>query len=499
MLHASSDLVGRDTEKADLHSAYHQAVVGGGAGGAVTCRAVVGEMGIGKTALVSTFIAELPPNTRVVRVECSPVKLEVPFNAVAELVRDTLGLTGEEPFEDVVNILARAGGGSAQGDATHPMLARMAELATNKPLGGGGDDDPHYLRKMLTTGLRMLLAAIAMEQPLVVLVEGLQWADKQSQEVLTEILKIGDPLPILILLLSRQDDRTLTPLEGVMRIELRGLSADEQVRLVETRLGVREGVRQVCADMLPRVGGNPFFLLEMVDALLERGTLEIREEIDGENGETRHILARTDRADANLSLPSTLEQLLGDRLRELPDEEHAIVDWLAIAGGPLSVHDLAELTHFGTNEAIMRLCARGLCDRRAEHIDFRHPLTRDVAYLALDTTDRVAMHRALGTHLGKTALGRGISAAIVARHLARGDAGPAAATFYLEAADAARIGNQTQLAVRYLNRALACLPATDSRRLHAHEALETIFRVLGRRRDRIRHLDALRQVARRAA
>ncbi|MEO8876097.1 MAG: protein kinase, partial [Polyangiaceae bacterium] len=137
MLNLSSDLVGRDIEKADLHSAYHQAVVGGGAGGAVTCRAVVGEMGIGKTALVSTFLAELPPNTRVVRVECSPVKMEVPFNSVAELLRDALGLTGEEPFEEVVNLLARAGGGSAQGDATHPMLSRMAELATNKPIGAG--------------------------------------------------------------------------------------------------------------------------------------------------------------------------------------------------------------------------------------------------------------------------------------------------------------------------------------------------------------------------
>ncbi len=500
LLHASSDLVGRDTEKADLHSAYHQAVIGGGAGGAVTCRAVVGEMGIGKTALASTFIAELPPNTRVVRVECSPVKQEVPFNAVAELLRDTLGITGEEPFEDVVNILARAGGGSAQGDATHPMLARMAELATNKPLGGGGEDDPHYLRKMLTTGLRMLLAAIAMESPLVVLVEGLQWADKQSQDVLTEFLKIGDPLPILILLLSRTDDRALAPLEGVVRIELRGLSTDEQVRLVETRLGVREGVRQVCADLLPRVGGNPFFLLEMVDALLERGTLEIKEIVDEQNGEPKHVLARTDRAgEASLSLPSTLEQLLGDRLRELPDEEHAVIDWLAIAGGPLAVSDLAELTHVPTNDAIMRLCARGLCDRRGDHLDFRHPLTRDVAYLALDTTDRVAMHHALGAHLGKTALGRGISAAIVARHLARGDASAEAAFFYLEAADAARAGNQTQLAVRYYNRALACLPPTDFRRIHAHEALETIFRFLGRRRDRIRHLDALRKMARRAA
>jgi len=503
MLNLSSDLVGRDIEKADLHSAYHQAVVGsgaaGGLGGAVTCRAVVGEMGIGKTALVATFLAELPPNTRVVRVECSPVKMEVPFNSVAELLRDALGLTGEEPFEEVVSLLAKAGGGSASGDATHPMLARMAELATNKPVGAGDDDDPHYLKKMLTTGLRMLLAAIAMDQPLVVLVEGLHWADKQSQEIFAEILKIGDPLPILILLVSRQDDRTVIPLEGVMRIELHGLSTDEQVRLVETRLGVREGVRQVCAEILPRVGGNPFFLLEMVDALLERGTLEIREEADEKTGDKRHILARTDRADANLTLPSTLEQLLGDRLHELPAEEHAVVDWLAIAGGPLDLRDLAELTHIETDDAIMRLCARGLCDRRGEHVDFRHPLTRDVTYHSLGTTARVAMHRALGMHLGKTPLGRGISAAIVARHLARGDSTAAAANFYLEAANAARNGNQTQLAVRYFNRTLACLPATDVRRIQAHEALETIFRAMGRRRDRLRHLEALRVMARKAA
>ena len=46
---------------------------------------------------------------------------------------------------------------------------------------------------------------------------------------------------------------------------------------VEARLGVREGVRQVCADLMPKVAGNPFFLLEMVDALLERGALELRE------------------------------------------------------------------------------------------------------------------------------------------------------------------------------------------------------------------------------
>ncbi|MEO6417871.1 MAG: protein kinase [Polyangiaceae bacterium] len=495
---APSDLVGRDSEKADLHAAYHRAVSSGG--GSMTCRAVVGEMGIGKSALVGTFLSELPPNARLVRVECSPVKMEVPLSATAEIVRDAIGTTGDEPFDDVVRLIGRAGGGAAQGDASNPMVARLAELATNRQLGGGGDEDPTYRKKLVVTGLRTLFAAIAMQQPLVLVVEGLQWADKQTHEVLTDIIKSDDPLPILILLVSRTEDRSAGLLDGIVRIEIQGLSAEEQVRLVEMRLGVREGVRQVCADLLPRVGGNPFFLLEMVDALLERGTLEIKEIVDA-NGEPQHVLARSARAGEGgfQGLPQTLEQLLGDRVRELPAEEHAIVDWLAIAGGPLVAADVIKLMRDRGEEALIRLCARGLCDRKGESVDFRHPLTRDVAYLALEPTDRVQMHRALGEHLGRTSLGRGLSAAIVARHLARGEAMPLAADFYLEAANSARNGNQTQLAVRYYNRALNCLSPGDSRRINAHESLETIYRVLGRRRDRIRHLEALRKLARHLA
>ena len=118
---AASDLVGRDAEKADLHAAYHEAVNGNGGGGRlVTPRAIVGELGIGKTALVATFLAELPPNARLIRVECSPVKQEVPFSATAELVRDAIGTTGEEPFEEVAQLIARAGGGRGAGGRVEP-------------------------------------------------------------------------------------------------------------------------------------------------------------------------------------------------------------------------------------------------------------------------------------------------------------------------------------------------------------------------------------------
>ena len=510
---AHSDLIGRDAEKAELHGAFHAAVNGLSGG---TSRAVVGELGIGKTALVATFLSELPPNARLVRAECTPVRMEIPYSALADLVRDAIGATGDESYDEIAHLIARAGAGSVQPDITNPMVARLAEIAANQTAGAaqgapppqGEDEDAHYRKKVLVSGVRHLVAAIAVDQPLVLVIEGLQWADKPSLDLMAEILKTPDPLPVLLVLVTRPDDRVASLLEGKVRIELHALSSEEQIRLVETRLSVREGVRPVCAELMPRVGGNPFYLLEMIDALLERGVLEIRDD----------TLVRPHGTDLDaMGLPSTLEQLLADRIQELPGPEHVVVDWLAIAGGPLGLGDLAKLnaraaqhrsaapeastTDLGrsalraSEDAIMRLCARGLCDRKGDVLDFRHPLTRDVAYAALDPTTRSRMHRALGEHLADTSLARGLSAAIVARHLVRGDAAERAAHFYLEAAHAARNAYQTQLAIRYYLRAAQHFASDDVQLLVVHEALEGTFRVLGRKRERVRHLEVMRSTA----
>jgi predicted ATPase len=223
-------------------------------------------------------------------------------------------------------------------------------------------------------------------------------------------------MPVLALLATRPEDRVLPHIEGLVRVDLKGLAPDQQIRLLQARLSVSEGVQQVCSELVPRAAGNPFFLLEMVDALLERGMLEIREGDDG-----RQRLIQVERSgEMGLTLPSTLEQLIADRLNELPEEEHAVIDWLSLAGGPLSERDLDTVSGTQTAEAVVRLCARGLCDLKAGLVDVRHPLTRDVAYRALERRRRIRMHRVLGEYQATTPLARGLTAAVVARHLARG-------------------------------------------------------------------------------
>ncbi len=493
---APSDLIGRDAELADLHAAYHRAVTPGQNGGLgqVTARVVHGEMGIGKTALVSTFLSELPPDARVLRVECSPARSELPFGNVAEWVRELTDTRENQPLEEAKQLIIDVLGDFATGRNGSEIVTRMAELVTGRVAAASDEADVEHNRRLVSGGVRRFFARAAVESPLVVMIEGLQWSDRPSLELLSELLKRADPLPILAILVTRPDDTIASYIEGMVRIELKGLSADNQVRLLQARLGASQGVAQVCADLLPRAAGNPFFLLEMVDALLERGTLEIRERDDGS-----HELCRVERpGGAAQALPSTLEQLIADRLNELPEEEQAIVEWLAVAGGPIKNRDLAVLNGEGSDEPVARLCARGLCDDKGDTVDVRHPLTRDVAYLALDREERARMHRALGEHLAGTPLAKGLTAAIVGRHLARGRQPGRAADLYLEAASTARSSYQTQLARRYYRRVISLLPDDDLRRLEAHEALEAVSRIQGRWRERRRHLVALRQLARKS-
>lgn len=491
MASASSDLIGRDAELADLHAAYYGVVGSGLSTGQVAARVISGEMGIGKTALLTAFLNELPPDARVLRAECSPALSEVPFATVSEWVRELTGTRSDQPIEEARALISDALSELAGGDDGPEIMERMAELATGRVRSAVDEADVARSRQLVSLGLRRFFARAALEAPLVIALDGLQWADRPSLELVTEFLKRPEPLPILVLLLARPDERVTPQIEELVRIELKGLSAEHQLRLLQARFGVIDGVRQVCADLLPRAGGNPFFLLEMVDALLERGRFEIHER----EGGGQELVSVERPGEVALPLPSTLEQLIADRLNELPAEEQAIVEWLAVAGGPLGNEDIVALEGPETEDAVMRLCARGLCEQKGELTDVRHPLTRDVAYRALDRRRRVRMHRRLGEYLGRTPLGKGLTAAIVARHLARGNAREEAAGFFLEAADAARASYQTQLAKRCYRRVIALLPDQDPKLIEAYEALEAISRNQGRWQERRSHLTELRRLA----
>ena len=247
---------------------------------------------------------------------------------MSEFVREAAAVTSEQSLFEVERHIAGLLGPLATGERGQLLATCLAELVTGQKMAPGDDGDIGYRRKLIFTGVRYLLATLASRQPVVVVIEGLQWADRAGLELLTKLLKRRDKVPMLALFVTRPDEKLGGAMSEIVPLELKGLSSEEQVRLVQSRLGVRDGVSEVLTDLMPKVAGNPFFLLEMVDALLERGTLEIRE-----GNDSQHSLVRVERPGERAQpLPSTLEQLIADRLQELPALEHSVVDWLAVAG-----------------------------------------------------------------------------------------------------------------------------------------------------------------------
>ncbi|MCH2109228.1 MAG: protein kinase [Polyangiaceae bacterium] len=484
-----NELIGRDAELADLHATYYRVVGTGPGQGQAAARLVGGELGIGKTALIDAFVAELPPDARVLRTECAQARQDVPFAVLGDWLRDLTGVELGQEMNEARRLVA--GALDWEGEVGSAEVSqRIAELCTGR-LGLAFDEaDAALQRAQILAGTRRFLGRAAQQSPLVVILDAMQWCDQISLELISQLLNLEEELPILALLVTRPDRRIAPATQGILRLDLGGLDVESQARLLQVRLGVRPGVEQVCADIFPRAAGNPFFLLEMVDALLERGVLEIREDATGGN-----TLERVELAGSVMALPTTLEQLLADRLTELGEQELSLLYWVAVAGGPADMADIRQLFDEHADEVAARLDDRGLTETKAGQIDVKHPLTRDVTYRSMNREERRARHRGLGELLAATGQYRGMRASIVARHLAKGGMADQAAELYLEAAGVARSSYQIELATRSYEKVAKILPNGDYRLLEAYEALEAIARNDGRWRQRKEYLDQLRNLA----
>ncbi len=493
---AARQVVGRDTELADLHAAYHS-MLGTPTGKAprLGVRLLWGENGIGKTALASAFAAELPQEARVIRVECPPAQAELPFSNVGAWIRELTGVEPGDPPSEIEQKVVEMLGAEESG----PAAQRLARLAAGRLLPAADESEHRHNRQVIAASLLAFLRRACAGGPLVVLVDSLQWSDRPSLEVLSRLVRVEDPLPVLVLLLTRPDERIAPHVQEFLRIELSGLGPSDQQRLLETRFNVRQGAREVVEFLRPRVGGNPYFLIEMVESLLERGVLELQDGGDAGSagaGPTEGRLHIVDeRHAAGAELPSTLEQLIADRLNELGPEERAVIDWLSVAEGELRVDELLALAGVEARAALGRLVARGLCEERRGNFDVRHPVTREVAAHALDADAARRMHRALGEHWAAQGGHVGIRAALVAGHLAAGGASAAAADYYVEAGHAAATSHQLDSAARHFRRAQRLAPPGSRSGLVALSQLEAIERQRGRHSERRRTLERLREAA----
>jgi class 3 adenylate cyclase len=395
---AESNLVGRHWEMSAVQGLLERAVDGHGA-----VVGVVGPPGIGKSRLVREVAAMADSRgVDVFRAFCESHTSQVPFHAVARLLRAAMGVEhlDEQAARDRVR--------DRVPDADPEDLLLFHDLLgiadPNAPLPA---IDPDARRRRLTALLNA--ASLARERPAVFVVEDVHWIDDISDSMLADFITVIPQAPSMMLLTYRPEYReALNQVASVQRIALAPLSDTETAALISELLGPDPSVGALGQAIADRAAGNPFFVEEIVRELAERGVLLGRA---GAYVSTSEV--------ADVSVPATLQATIAARIDRLPAEAKRTLSAAAVIG---SRFDLDLLAVLGVEPAVADLVAVQLIDRvtftgKPEYV-FHHPLIRAVAYEAQLKSQRAELHLRLARAIEERAAPLvDEKAALIAEHL----------------------------------------------------------------------------------
>jgi AAA ATPase domain/Putative zinc-finger len=409
------DLVGRQWEMSAVADLLERALDGHGA-----VVGVVGSPGIGKSRLAREVSAMADAHdVDVFTAFCEPHTSQVPFHAVARLLRAATGVEGLDPPAARAQIRAQAPDAEPEDLLLFDDLLGIADPDVALP-----KIDPDARRRRLTALVNA--ASLARQAPAVYVIEDTHWIDEVSESLLADFLTVMPQTRSLVLVTYRPEYRgALTRVADAHTIALTPLSDSETAALVSELLGPDPSNGALGRRIVERAAGNPFFVEEIVRELAERGVLR---------GEPGAYLSPAEIA--AVSVPVTLQATIAARIDRLDPKAKRTLSTAAVVGSRFGL-DL--VTMLGVEPVVDDLVAARLIDqigftRQPEYV-FHHPLIRTVAYESQLKSDRAELHRRVAAAIeSRNPVAADENAALIAEHQEAAGDGHAAYGWHMRAA-----------------------------------------------------------------
>lgn len=392
---APTRVFGRETEYARLFDLWSKASRGSG-----TACVVVGEPGIGKTALVSKLANQVQASGgSVCYVHCYGTEKSVPFAPVSALIRQLAKQTGFVATSP--HHLAELTGVASELLDVFPHLPSKTAA-------------PDLTRYRLCDAVFQCSASVAEENPLLLVVEDLHEADEATVALLHYMIRQVAECPILTAITIRPGPgssiaehfiQTTSSAGRMTRVDLGPLDDPAVRRLTEALLAERGLVAEatVLDQICKKSGGNP---LRVVNASLAMPFI----------------------SDAIGKPSSTSNDLIS--LGSQPKAVADILSLLAISGRPLAQHDLASLVAVSASDftlALDKLERQHLVRLQVNNVYLAHESYASAVVQQLSDDEQQNFHRLLAKYFQTTAPANPADWFVVASHyLAAGDDADAA-------------------------------------------------------------------------
>ena len=385
--------------------------------GAVHVVGLRGEAGIGKSRLIEEWCSSaVAEGFRVCTTRARGYASANSYGIIADLARALVALEAAQPGPPGEHAAALRE--LLEGSNTEPAWLALS---------------PAVRRRHIVEALQWLVGDRLRLGPLLLVLEDIFLADRESQRVLELLVPRLEGRPVLICVSYRQDFAHRWA-ESAWFVEhwLAPLREPDMRALAQSMLGTHESLSAVVEEAVDRAGGNPFFLEQLAITLIDEGAMV------GTPGAYRLM-----RPQADIRTPASVAANISARVDRLPPEAKAALEAAAVLGDPITVDLIAGMQAIepARADALLRLCvASGLLAAPAKDaavesstsFPFRHALVQDVVAGTFARARRKALHRraflTLQAHFGAGA-GAAEAAPTLTRHAFDGEEWEQAATY----------------------------------------------------------------------
>ncbi len=411
-----SKLVGRAAEVRELREHLDRMVSGEG-----RLVLISGEPGIGKTRLAEELAvyAHLR-GTWVLRGHCYEQDVGVPYLPFMESLRELFHLSAEALMNEL-------------GERIDDLARLLPEFKRTQPqtLALTPEDE----RVHVFDAVAQWVAAASGLHPLVFLLDDLHWADRASLRLLHHLARTVRRERVLIIGTYREMELDLEhPLHDALsqmnrerlfyRLPLRRLSEDD-TRALLSGLFDADISRELAGAVYRETEGNPFFIEEVVKALVEES------KIYREGGRWRRS------GTEELEIPPSVKAVVGRRLQKAGEACRRVLTIAAVIGREFDPDVLMGVSHLeedavldGLDDAVNLHLIRETREGRRASYTFEHALIRQTLYEGLNARRRARLHEEVGEALEALHGTRQDHIEELAYHF--GEAGPATASKGIE-------------------------------------------------------------------